>query len=149
MLYLFRLTFMAVNVFPDSNETILQPYLANLVMSCFKLASKAKEPANYFLLLRSLFKSIGGGRFEMLYKEVSPLLQAILENLNALISLAHKTEMRNLFVELCLAVPVRLSTLLPYLPFLMRPLVTALQADQDLVSQGLRTMELCNDNLNP
>ncbi|KAG1474893.1 hypothetical protein G6F56_000065 [Rhizopus delemar] len=149
MLYLFRLTFMAVNVFPDSNETILQPYLANLVMSCFKLASKAKEPANYFLLLRSLFKSIGGGRFEMLYKEVSPLLQSILENLNALISLAHKTEMRNLFVELCLAVPVRLSTLLPYLPFLMRPLVTALQADQDLVSQGLRTMELCNDNLNP
>ncbi|ORE10738.1 hypothetical protein BCV72DRAFT_199208 [Rhizopus microsporus var. microsporus] len=149
MLYLFRLTFMAVNVFPDSNEAILQPYLANLVMSCFKLAAKAKEPANYFLLLRSLFKSIGGGRFELLYKEVSPLLQAILENLNALISLAHRTEMRNLFVELCLAVPVRLSTLLPYLPFLMRPLVTALQADQDLVSQGLRTMELCNDNLNP
>ncbi|KAI8643328.1 hypothetical protein BD408DRAFT_342632 [Parasitella parasitica] len=149
MLHLFRLAFMAVNLFPDSNEGILQPYLANLVMSCFKLAAKAKEPANYFLLLRALFKSIGGGRFELLYKEVSPLLQVILENLNALLSLAHKTDMRNLFVELCLAVPVRLSTLLPYLPYLMRPLVIALQADQDLVSQGLRTMELCNDNLNP
>ncbi|RCI06399.1 hypothetical protein CU098_004433, partial [Rhizopus stolonifer] len=149
MLHLFRLTFMAVNLFPDANESILQPYLANLVMSCFKLAAKAKEPANYFLLLRALFKSIGGGRFELLYKEVSPLLQVILENLNSLLSLAHKTDMRNLFVELCLAVPVRLSTLLPYLPYLMRPLVIALQADQDLVSQGLRTMELCNDNLNP
>ncbi|KAI9481535.1 MAG: hypothetical protein EXX96DRAFT_217391 [Benjaminiella poitrasii] len=149
MLHLFRLAFMAVNLFPDANEGILQPYLANLVMSCFKLAAKAKEPANYFLLLRALFKSIGGGRFELLYKEVSPLLEVILENLNALISLAHKADMRNLFVELCLAVPVRLSTLLPYLPYLMRPLVIALQADQDLVSQGLRTMELCNDNLNP
>ncbi|GAN05230.1 conserved hypothetical protein [Mucor ambiguus] len=149
MLHLFRLAFMAVNLFPDNNEGILQPYLANLVMSCFKLAAKAKEPANYFLLLRALFKSIGGGRFELLYKEVSPLLQVILENLNSLLSLAHKTDMRNLFVELCLAVPVRLSTLLPYLPYLMRPLVIALQADQDLVSQGLRTMELCNDNLNP
>ncbi|KAI7899883.1 uncharacterized protein BX663DRAFT_576399 [Cokeromyces recurvatus] len=149
MLHLFRLAFMAVNLFPDANESILQPYLANMVMSCFKLAAKAKEPANYFLLLRALFKSIGGGRFELLYKEVSPLLEVILENLNALISLAHKTDMRNLFVELCLAVPVRLSTLLPYLPYLMRPLVIALQADQDLVSQGLRTMELCNDNLNP
>ncbi|CEP07551.1 hypothetical protein [Parasitella parasitica] len=149
MLHLFRLAFMAVNLFPDANEGILQPYLANLVMSCFKLAAKAKEPANYFLLLRALFKSIGGGRFELLYKEVSPLLQVILENLNALLSLAHKADMRNLFVELCLAVPVRLSTLLPYLPYLMRPLVIALQADQDLVSQGLRTMELCNDNLNP
>ncbi|KAG1077969.1 hypothetical protein G6F42_024503 [Rhizopus arrhizus] len=149
MRHLFRLAFVAVNLFRDANEGILQPYLANLVMSCFKLAAKAKEPANYFLLLRALFKSIGGGRFELLYKEVSPLLQVILENLNSLLSLAHKTDMRNLFVELCLAVPVRLSTLLPYLPYLMRPLVIALQADQDLVSQGLRTMELCNDNLNP
>ncbi|KAF7725495.1 hypothetical protein EC973_009595 [Apophysomyces ossiformis] len=149
MLHLFRLAYMAVNLFPETNESILQPYLGNLVMSCFKLSSKAKEPANYFLLLRALFKSIGGGRFELLYKEVSPLLQVLLENLNSLLTLAHKPEMRNLFVELCLAVPVRLSTLLPYLPYLMRPLVIALQADQELVSQGLRTMELCNDNLNP
>ncbi|KAI8989366.1 hypothetical protein BDB01DRAFT_537511 [Pilobolus umbonatus] len=149
MLHLFRLAFMAVNLFPDANESILQPYLGNLVTSCFKLSSKAKEPANYFLLLRALFKSIGGGRFELLYKEVSPLLQVLLENLNSLLTLAHKPEMRNLFVELCLAVPVRLSTLLPYLPYLMRPLVIALQADHELVTQGLRTMELCNDNLNP
>ncbi|KAG1115350.1 hypothetical protein G6F42_013958 [Rhizopus arrhizus] len=149
MLHLFRLAFMAVNLFPDANEVILQPYLGNLVTSCFKLSAKAKEPANYFLLLRALFKSIGGGRFELLYKEVSPLLQVLLENLNSLLTLAHRTEMRNLFVELCLAVPVRLSTLLPYLPYLMRPLVIALQADHELVTQGLRTMELCNDNLNP
>ncbi|KAG2212646.1 hypothetical protein INT47_000623 [Mucor saturninus] len=149
MLHLFRLAFMAVNLFPDANESILQPYLGNLVTSCFKLSAKAKEPANYFLLLRALFKSIGGGRYELLYKEVSPLLQVLLENLNSLLTLAHRTEMRNLFVELCLAVPVRLSTLLPYLPYLMRPLVIALQADHDLVTQGLRTMELCNDNLNP
>ncbi|OAD08306.1 hypothetical protein MUCCIDRAFT_32523, partial [Mucor lusitanicus CBS 277.49] len=149
MLHLFRLAFMAVNLFPDANEVVLQPYLGNLVTSCFKLSAKAKEPANYFLLLRALFKSIGGGRFELLYKEVSPLLQVLLENLNSLLTLAHRTEMRNLFVELCLAVPVRLSTLLPYLPYLMRPLVIALQADHELVTQGLRTMELCNDNLNP
>jgi transformation/transcription domain-associated protein len=149
MLHLFRLAFMAVNLFPDANESTLQPYLGNLVTSCFKLSAKAKVPANYFLLLRALFKSIGGGRFELLYKEVSPLLQVLLENLNSLLTLAHRTEMRNLFVELCLAVPVRLSTLLPYLPYLMRPLVIALQADQELVTQGLRTMELCNDNLNP
>ena len=149
MLHLFRLAFMAVNLFPDVNEIILQPYLGNLVTSCFKLSAKATEPANYFLLLRALFKSIGGGRFELLYKEVSPLLQTLLENLNSLLAVAYRKEMRNLFVELCLAVPVRLSTLLPYLPYLMRPLVIALQADHDLVTQGLRTMELCNDNLNP
>ncbi|KAA1093779.1 hypothetical protein PGTUg99_029208 [Puccinia graminis f. sp. tritici] len=54
---------------------------------------------------------------------------------------------RELFAELCLTVPVRLSVLLPYLTYLMRPLVIALQAAPDLVSQGLRTLELCVDNL--
>ena len=52
-------------------------------------------------------------------------------------------------MELCLTVPVRLSALLPHLHYLMRPLVLALQAGPDLVSQGLRTLELCIDNLTP
>jgi len=38
-------------------------------------------------------------------------------------------------VELCLTVPVRLSSLLPYLPMLMDPLVSALNGSQTLISQ--------------
>ena len=57
--------------------------------------------------------------------------------------------MKDLFVELCLTVPVRLSSLLPYLPMLMDPLVSALNGSPTLVSQGLRTLELCVDNLQP
>lgn len=41
------------------------------------------------------------------------------------------------------------SSLLPYLPMLMDPLVSALNGSQSLVSQGLRTLELCVDNLQP
>ena len=41
----------------------------------------------------------------------------------------------------------RLSVLLPYLGQLMRPLVLALRSSSELVSQGLRTLELCIDNL--
>lgn len=41
------------------------------------------------------------------------------------------------------------SSLLPYLPMLMDPLVSALNGSQCLVSQGLRTLELCVDNLQP
>lgn len=41
------------------------------------------------------------------------------------------------------------SSLLPYLPMLMDPLVSALNGSQTLVSQGLRTLELCVDNLQP
>ncbi|KAL5037675.1 transcription-associated protein 1 [Batrachochytrium dendrobatidis] len=147
MLRLFKLLFMAVTLFPESNESILCPHLANIIMSCLRLSAKAKNPINYFLLLRSLFRSIGGGRFELLYQEVLPLLQVLLETLNALLVSAHQPQTKELFVELCLTVPVRLSVLLPYLSYLMRPLVIALQAGPELVSQSLRTLELCVDNL--
>ena len=41
------------------------------------------------------------------------------------------------------------SSLLPYLHMLMDPLVSALSGSQNLISQGLRTLELCVDNLQP
>lgn len=133
----------------------------------------AKEPLNYFYLLRALFRSIGGGSHDLLYQEFLPLLPNLLEGkinfpctdelknrllqvlskfligLNRLQSGLHKQQMKDLFVELCLTVPVRLSSLLPYLPMLMDPLVSALNGSQILISQGLRTLELCVDNLQP
>lgn len=69
--------------------------------------------------------------------------------LNRLQSGQHKQYMKDLFVELCLTVPVRLSVLLPYLHMLMHPLVSALNGSKTLISQGLRTLELCVDNLQP
>lgn len=86
-------------------------------------------------------------RFELLYKEVLPLLPSLLKGLNTLLVASENQQMRELFVELCLTVPVRLSVLLPYLHYLMRPLVLALLSGPELVSQGLRTLELCIDNL--
>lgn len=145
-LRLFKMAFMAVTIFPEENEVVLQPHLSHLIMESMKLASKADEPTNYFLLLRALFRSIGGGRFELLYKDVLPLLPVLLENLNALLNAAEPSG-REVFVDLCLTVPVRLSVLLPYLGYLMKPLVLALQSSTELVSQGLRTLELCIDNL--
>ncbi len=56
--------------------------------------------------------------------------------LNRLQSGAHRQQMRELFVELCLTVPVRLSSLLPYLPLLMDPLVCALNGTPNLVQQA-------------
>lgn len=146
MLRLYKMSFMAVTIFPEKNEPILLPHLSHLIMNSLKLASQAAEPQPYYALLRALFRSIGGGRFEILYKEVLPLLQVLLEQLNALLKAADKTK-RDLFAELILTVPVRLSVLLPYLSYLMKPLVHALQAGPELVSQGLRTLELCVDNL--
>jgi transformation/transcription domain-associated protein len=147
MVRMFRYVFMAISLFPDPIEMVLQHHIGNIIMTCMKLSMKSKEPLNYFYLLRALFRSIGGGRFELLYKEVLPLLQVLLERLNALLDIAYKPDVKELFVELCLTVPVRLSILLPYLSYLMKPLVLAIQSDSELVGQGLRTLELCIDNL--
>lgn len=148
-LKLFKLVFGSVSLFAAENEQMLKPHLHSIVNKSMELAKSAKEPYNYFLLLRALFRSIGGGSHDLLYQEFLPLLPNLLQGLNSLQSGLHKQHMKDLFVELCLTVPVRLSSLLPYLPMLMDPLVSALNGSQTLVNQGLRTLELCVDNLQP
>ncbi|KAI8819858.1 uncharacterized protein EV422DRAFT_620718 [Fimicolochytrium jonesii] len=147
MLRLFKLLFMSVTLFPDKNEAVLRPQIGPLIVKAMKLSTKAKNSLNYFHLLRALFRSIGGGRFEQLYQEVLPLLHVLLEGLNSLLAASSTKFLKELFVELCLTVPVRLSVLLPFLSYLMKPLVLALEAGTELVSQGVRTLELCVDNL--
>ncbi|KAL8736626.1 MAG: hypothetical protein Q9181_002303 [Wetmoreana brouardii] len=147
LLRLFKLSFMAVTLFAVQNEAVLLPHITSIITSSIQLSTTAEEPMNYFYLLRSLFRSIGGGRFEALYKDILPLLEMMLEVLNNLLIAARKPQERDLYVELCLTVPARLSNLLPHLSYLMRPLVVALRAGSDLVGQGLRTLELCVDNL--
>lgn len=147
---LFKLAFGAVTLHAGPNEPILAIYLAKLLMDCFPLAAKASKPTNYFHLLRALFRAIGGGggRFELLYKEVLPLLPEMLDSLNRQL-LASEGQTRDMIVELCLTVPLRLTHLLPHLAYLMQPLALALRGNGELVSQGLRTLELCIDNLTP
>lgn len=147
LLRLFKLAFMAVTLFAAQNEQVLLPHVLDIVTKSIEYSTKAEEPMNYFLLLRSLFRSIGGGKFEHLYKRILPLLEMLLDVLNNLLRAARKPSERDLYVELCLTVPARLSNLLPHLSFLMRPLVVALRAGSELVGQGLRTLELCVDNL--
>lgn len=147
LLRLFKLAFMAVTLFAAQNEQVLLPHVVDIVTKSIEYSTKAEEPTNYFLLLRSLFRSIGGGKFEHLYKKILPLLEMLLDVLNNLLRAARKPNERDLYVELCLTVPARLSNLLPHLSFLMRPLVVALRAGSELVGQGLRTLELCVDNL--
>ncbi|KAJ7498882.1 hypothetical protein FB451DRAFT_1427318, partial [Mycena latifolia] len=147
---LFKMAFNSVTTHQLTNEPILASHLPKLLMDCFPLAAKATKPTHYLFLLRSLFRAIGGGggRFEILYKEVLPLLPEMLESLNVQL-LASDGQTRDLIVELCLTVPLRLTHLLPHLTYLMQPLALALRGGPELVAQGLRTLELCIDNLTP
>lgn len=144
----YKMAFGAVSIHPAKNEAILASHLGRLIMDCFPLAAKAAKPTHYFHLLRALFRAIGvgGGKFELLYKEVLPLLPEMLECLNRQLHISDKFG-RDLIVELCLTVPLRLTHLLPHLTYLMQPLALALRGGPELVAQGLRTLELCIDNL--
>lgn len=147
LLRLFKLIFLAVSVYPDENEQMILPYISDIILNCLRLSQNSADSVNYFLILKALFRGIAGGRFEHLYKEVLPILPLLLETLNKLVTSTSDKQMQDLFVELCLTTPVRLSVLLPYLPFLMKPLVLSLKSETELVNQGLRTLELCVDNL--
>lgn len=147
LLRLFKLIFLAVSVYPDENEQMILPYISDIILNCLRLSQKSSNPINFFLILKALFRGIAGGRFEHLYKEVLPILPLLLESLNNLVTTSTDKQMQDLYVELCLTTPVRLSVLLPYLPFLMKPLVLSLTSESELVNQGLRTLELCVDNL--
>ena len=83
-LKLFKLVFGSVSVLAAENEKMLKPHLHSLVTKSLELALKAKEPYNYFLLLRALFRSIGGGNHDLLYQEFLPLLPVLIQSLNEL-----------------------------------------------------------------
>ncbi|CAK5085298.1 unnamed protein product [Meloidogyne enterolobii] len=150
-LKLFKLVFHAISCSSNNSDcdTILKPFLHQIIKQSMQYALEARESTNYFLLLRALFRSIGSGTHEQMYHQFLPLLPSILQQLNRLQNGSHLQSIHELFVELCLTVPVRLSSLLPYLPLLMDPLVCALNGSPTLVQQGLRTLELCVDNLQP
>lgn len=78
-LKLFKLVFGSVSLFAAENEQMLKPHLHKIVNSSMELAQTAKEPYNYFLLLRALFRSIGGGSHDLLYQEFLPLLPNLLQ----------------------------------------------------------------------
>jgi transformation/transcription domain-associated protein len=132
LLQLFKMVFRSVSLFPE-NEPILQPHLGPIITESMRWASLVKDSANYFYLLKHLFRSISNGKFNEFAKEFLPLLSSLLDGLNILQESSHPPHLRELFVELSLRIPVRLSALLPCLKLLVKPLVLALEATGDLV----------------
>lgn len=149
VLQLFRYLFVAVAKSQGDCERVLQPHIATLMETCIKCATEVEKPQGYMLLLRIMFQSLSSGKFELLFREFIPYLQPCLNMLLGMLEGPTGVEMIDLVVELCLIMPARLSSLLPHLPRLMKPLVLALKGSEELVSLGLRTLELWIDSLNP
>ncbi|KAJ4844568.1 hypothetical protein Tsubulata_023584 [Turnera subulata] len=149
VLQLFRFIFGAVAKAPADFERILQPHVPVIMEVCMKNATEIEKPLGYMQLLRTMFKALAGCKFELLLRDLIPLLQPCLNVLLTMLEGPTGEEMRDLLLELCLTLPARLSQLLPHLPRLMRPLVQCLKGSDELVSLGLRTLEFWVDSLNP
>nr|KYP66863.1 Transformation/transcription domain-associated protein [Cajanus cajan] len=149
VLHLFRFIFGAVAKAPSDFERILQPHAPVIMEFCMKNATELERPLGYMQLLRTMFKALSGCKYELLLRDLVPMLQPCLNMLLAMLEGPTGEDMRDLLLELCLTLPARLSSLLPYLSRLMKPLVLCLKGSDELVSLGLRTLEFWVDSLNP
>lgn len=149
VLHLFRFIFGAVSKAPPDLERILQPHVPVIMEVCMKNATEVERPLGFIQLLRLMFRALAGCKFELLLRDLIPMLQPCLNMLLTMLEGPTGEDMRDLLLELCLTLPARLSALLPHLPRLMRPLVLCLKGSDDLVSLGLRTLEFWVDSLNP
>ncbi|CAL0314477.1 unnamed protein product [Lupinus luteus] len=149
VLHLFRFIFGAVAKAPSDFERILQPHVPVIMEVCMKSCTEVERPLSYMQLLRIMFKALTGCKFELLLRDLIPMLQPCLNMLLALLEGPAGEDMRDLLLELCMTLPARLSSLLPYLSRLMKPLVFCLKGSDELVSLGLRTLEFWVDSLNP
>ncbi|VDQ05949.1 unnamed protein product [Trichobilharzia regenti] len=136
-------TNVALHLLSQPNKTshfgfILLSYLVDRLE---QLGDGTSESALYMRLLKLCFSSVNMTGTE------NELVMKMLTTLNRLLRSPHRSNARDLLGELCVIVPVRLSTLLPYLSLLMEPLVYVLNCNT--VNQGLRTLELCVDNMQP
>jgi transformation/transcription domain-associated protein len=149
VLHLFQLLFVAVAKSSWDCECILQPYVSTIMDACVKNASEIEKPHGYIQLLHSMFHALSGAKFELLFREFIPTLQPCLNLLLAMVEGPIGLDLKHNVLELCLRIPARLSSLLPYLPRLMKPLVLALKGSDELIDLGLRTLEFWIDNLRP
>ncbi|GJQ09059.1 hypothetical protein GpartN1_g850.t1 [Galdieria partita] len=148
-LNLFKTLFASVTLFTE-NEAALRPYIFTIVKGSLNRAKGSSHPYNYFRLLRAFFKSLTGGKFELLYKDMIPLLRVILVDLVSFLETGLYDAYRDLLIELCLTIPARPSSILPHLTLHMRPLMLALQSDSpDIILLGLRTLEFWIEMLHP
>lgn len=149
VLKLFSLLMHAVSKY-SSCEAVLSPHVVPLVEACLKAMKEVDDPSAYVRLLRYLFRALAQAKFDLLYREVVPVLQPCLNTLLALLHGPDTHELNDTVVELCLTLPARLSSILPHLPRLAHPLLRALRStSSELQLLGLRTLEFWVDSLNP
>ena len=139
ILQLFERVLKSLSTFPE-NEILVRSQLRRIVSFCLKasMENTAGWPDSYCMLLRYVFRSISAGKFEKSYKELLPLIPAVLNGLYRIIVVSKDSPaVLHTAIELCLTIPARLSSLLPHMNLLLRIIIPALDSSSgDLVNLG-------------
>ena len=146
ILRIFKMSFTSLNIHPE-NEKVLRPRLNSIIHLCLRYAHKSRVSVNYYFVLKTLFKSISGGKFDNSYQELSSSIPLILSGLLQLLERTNHETVQNIIIELCLTMPTRLQTLIKHLPILLSLLIRALNSKGELPNLGLRTFEFWIENI--
>ena len=86
-LQLFERILKSLSSYPE-NERALRPHLKKIVSTCLRSSLEKTEVKadNYCMLLRYVFRSISAGKFEESYRELLPLIPAVLNGLFRILS---------------------------------------------------------------
>jgi transformation/transcription domain-associated protein len=137
-LQLFERVLKSLSVYPD-NEKALRPHLKTIVSTCLRSSMEKSDfqSDNYCMLLRYVFRSISAGKFEDSYRELLPLIPAVLNGMYRIVRATDDSVHHYTAIELFLTIPARLSSLLPHMNLLLRIIIRALQSSSgDLVNLG-------------
>eukprot|EP00178_Gracilaria_changii_P010551 TRINITY_DN306_c0_g1_i1.p1 TRINITY_DN306_c0_g1~~TRINITY_DN306_c0_g1_i1.p1 ORF type:complete len:4478 (+),score=542.02 TRINITY_DN306_c0_g1_i1:496-13929(+) len=152
LLKLFKIVFASVSLFP-TNEPVLQLHLATIVRRSLKHASSSRDPVGFLQMLKALFKSINNDKnqahFDFLYLTFVPLLEHIYSSILSLAEGPCGAKHKDLLIELSLLVPARTSNAFPYLETLIKPIVWALETENETAAYGARSLEFWVDILQP
>ncbi|CAG9462087.1 unnamed protein product [Pedinophyceae sp. YPF-701] len=150
VLRLFHLMFGAMKHRGGLIHPVLVPRLPMLVRACLAAIVHHPDPSGHLELLRSCFKVLQPRPYEGVVAVLEPMLPEIIGTFELMLDTPPRRFSREQIVELMLAIPVPLATLVPYLGTLVRPLMAALKSREDgLLTQGLKALELWIDNVNP
>ena len=152
-LKLLKLTFSSISYFPQENEQLLKPYISPIISKSLSYCKSASDPMGYFYLIKALYRGLSNAS-EATYSEFRLQLTDLLSTLNKFHSTAQTQHLKDIIVELSLTIPFRSPTIaLPYAPYiiyLMRPLVSALDSSSvNYVQMGLKFLDSFLDTVSP
>lgn len=147
MVRVFKLALFLLKLHPQ-NAHVMASHVLELVEQCVEAAQKSEQPAAYYSLLRTLFKTISNGKIDVLYEAVTLLLPGLLDDFDRLLSGSLPLEQQEC-AKLVLSAPLGLTQLATNAPHLVRPISVALDGPSDLASDGLRMLEKCIDHMSP